>query len=137
MRTHDYLIDGSVDFSYLDERMSRLIERCAPWLGGDDAHRARLGLHELLVNIRRHAYRGEVGPISVSMTASAGGVTVLVTDWGCGFPDVSRSAMPRVSEKGGYGLGIIHRVFDEVHYRRASGRNEWVLSVHAADLTRR
>lgn len=137
MRTHDYLIDGGVDFSYLDGRASRLIERSAPWLGGDDAHRVRLGLHELLVNIRRHAYRGEVGPISISMTASDGGVTVLVTDWGCGLPDAPRGAMPRVSGTGGYGLGIIHGVFDEVHYQRASGRNEWVLAVHAADATQR
>jgi anti-sigma regulatory factor (Ser/Thr protein kinase) len=137
MRTHHFLIDGSVDFSYVDDRMSRLIAHSAPWLGPDDAHRARLGLHELLVNIRRHAYRGEVGPISVSVTASAGGVTVLVTDWGFGLPDGPRRAMPRVSGSGGYGLGIIDRVFDRVDYRRASGRNEWVLAVHAADVTGR
>lgn len=136
MRTHDYLIDDSVDFSRVDERTSLLIERSLPWLGGDDSHRVRLGLHELLVNIRRHAYRGEVGPISVSMTTSAGGLCVMVTDWGCGLPDLPDGATPRVSEVGGYGLAIIHRVFDEVDYRRAWGRNEWVLTVHAADLTR-
>ncbi len=137
MRTHDYLIDGGLDFSYLDERLTTLICRSAPWLDGDDARRARLGLHELLVNIRRHAYNGSIGPISVGMTASPSGVTVLVTDWGSGLPDVQRRVLPTLSDEGGYGLGIIDRVFSEVEYRRASGRNEWVLAVHAADVTAR
>ncbi|MDX2026135.1 ATP-binding protein [Microcella sp.] len=137
MRTHDYLIDGGLDFSYLDERLTTLLSRSAPWLDGDDARRARLGLHELLVNIRRHAYNGAIGPISVGMTASPGGVTVMVTDWGSGLPEVQRRVLPTVSDHGGYGLGIIDRVFSEVEYRRASGRNEWVLAVHAADVTTR
>lgn len=137
MRTHDYLIDGGLDFSYLDERLTGLLSRSAPWLNGDDARRARLGLHELLVNIRRHAYNGAIGPISVGMTASPGGVTVMVTDWGSSLPDVQRRVLPTMSEQGGYGLGIIDRVFSEVEYRRASGRNEWVLAVHAADVTSR
>jgi anti-sigma regulatory factor (Ser/Thr protein kinase) len=137
VRTHDYLIDGGLDFSYLDERLTALLSRSAPWLNGDDARRARLGLHELLVNIRRHAYNGAIGPISVGMTASPGGVTVMVTDWGSGLPEVQRRVLPTVSDHGGYGLGIIDRVFSEVEYRRASGRNEWVLAVHAADVTTR
>lgn len=137
MRTHDYLIDGGLDFSYLDERLTGLLSRSAPWLDGDDARRARLGLHELLVNIRRHAYNGAIGPISVGMTASPGGVTVMVTDWGSGLPEVQRRVLPTMSDQGGYGLGIIDRVFSEVEYRRASGRNEWVLAVHAADVTTR
>ncbi|MBA4247302.1 MAG: hypothetical protein C0444_03290 [Microbacterium sp.] len=137
MRTHDYLIDGGLDFSYLDERLTTLLSRSAPWLNGDDARRARLGLHELLVNIRRHAYNGAIGPISVGMTASPGGVTVMVTDWGSGLPEVQRRVLPTMSDQGGYGLGIIDRVFSEVEYRRASGRNEWVLAVHAADVTTR
>lgn len=135
MRTHDYLIDGGLDFSYLDGRLTALLARSAPWLSGDDARRARLGLHELLVNIRRHAYNGSIGPISVNMTASSAGITVLVTDWGSGLPEVERRVLPTLSDAGGYGLGIIDRVFSEVEYRRASGRNEWVLAVHAADVT--
>jgi anti-sigma regulatory factor (Ser/Thr protein kinase) len=137
VRTHDYLIGGGLDFSYLDERLTALLSRSAPWLDGDDARRARLGLHELLVNIRRHAYNGAIGPISVGMTASPGGVTVMVTDWGSGLPEVQRRILPTMSDQGGYGLGIIDRVFSEVEYRRASGRNEWVLAVHAADVTTR
>lgn len=137
MRTHDYLIGGGVDFSYLDARLAALLSRSAPWLDGDDARRARLGLHELLVNIRRHAYGGAIGPISVGMTASPGGVTVMVTDWGMSLPEVQRRVLPETSDRGGYGLGIIDRVFSEVDYRRAAGRNEWVLAVHAADVAAR
>lgn len=137
MRTHDYLIDGGLDFSYLDGRLTALLSRSAPWLNGDDARRARLGLHELLVNIRRHAYGGAIGPISIGMTASPGGITVMVTDWGSGLPEVQRRVLPVASDQGGYGLGIIDRVFSEVDYRRAAGRNEWVLVVHAADVAAR
>lgn len=136
MRTHDFIVDRGLDFSGLDARMIGLLERSAEWLRGDDAHRARLGLHELLVNIRRHAYRGEGGPISVAMTASATGLTVLVTDWGGILPAPTRRPVG-LSATGGYGLGIIEQAFSGVEYRRACGRNEWVLSVHAADLIRR
>jgi anti-sigma regulatory factor (Ser/Thr protein kinase) len=137
MRTHDFLVDDGVDFSQMDSRLVRLLQRSATWLEGDDAHRARLGLHELLVNIRRHAYRDEQGPISVAMTASPAGLTVLVTDWGTTLPaDLDRPA-PRLSGQGGYGLGIIDQAYGDVEYRRACGRNEWVLSVHAADVTGR
>jgi anti-sigma regulatory factor (Ser/Thr protein kinase) len=137
VRTHDFLVDDGVDFSRLDSRMIGLLERSASWLEGDDAHRARLGVHELLVNIRRHAYRGESGPISVAMTASPTGLTVLVTDWGATLPEEVKRPAPRLSGKGGYGLGIIDQAFSEVEYRRACGRNEWVLSVHAEDVTGR
>lgn len=137
MRTHDFLVDGGVDFSYLDDRLTGLLSRSAPWLDGDHARRARLGLHELLVNIRQHAYGGSSGPISVGMTASPVGVTMLVTDWGARLPEVQRRILPETSDNGGYGLGIIDRVFSEVDYRRAAGRNEWVLAVHAADVAAR
>ncbi|MEV8272368.1 ATP-binding protein [Microbacterium sp. NPDC077184] len=142
MRTHDFLVGDGVDFSRVDERMSGLLDRSARWLGHEDAHRARLGLHELLVNIRRHSYRGGTGPISVAMTASPAAVTVLVTDWGGtlpvgALPDASQGARPSLSGDGGYGLAIIDQVFSDVEYRRACGRNEWVLSVDAADVPER
>ena len=138
MRNHDHLVvSGGVDFSHVDERLTALLTRSAPWLDGDDARRTRLGLHELLVNIRRHAYGGAAGPISVVMTASGSDVTVVVTDWGSAFPEVERRALPATSGSGGYGLGIIERVFSEVDHRRAAGRNEWVLVVHAADVAAR
>ncbi len=136
-RTHDFLVDGGLDFSVLDARLSALLAGAAPWLDADGARRTRLGLHELLVNIRQHAYSGASGPISVGMTVSVGGLTVMVTDWGSVLTEVPRRALPTLSERGGYGLGIIDHVFSEVEYRRSSGRNEWVLAVHAADVTPR
>jgi len=135
LTTHDHLVvSGGVDFSCVDERLTALLTCSAPWLDGDDARRTRLGLHELLVNIRRHAYGGAAGPIGVDMTASGSDVTFRVTDWGSAFPEVERRALPATSASGGYGLGIIERVFSEVVYRRAAGRNEWVLVVRAADV---
>jgi anti-sigma regulatory factor (Ser/Thr protein kinase) len=127
--------DDGVDFSGLDRQFTELIRTSAPWLVGDHALRAKLGLHELLVNIRRHAYDGKSGVINVGMTASRHGVTVMITDWGRELPDLQRRILPTISEDGGYGLGIIDRVFSEVDYRRTNDHNVWVVAIEAADVT--
>jgi anti-sigma regulatory factor (Ser/Thr protein kinase) len=87
------------------------------------------------VNIRRHAYDGKSGVINVGMTASRHGVTVMITDWGRELPDLQRRILPTISEDGGYGLGIIDRVFSEVDYRRTNDHNVWVVAIEAADVT--
>jgi serine/threonine-protein kinase RsbW len=127
-------IDAGVDSSALDENVASLLARHAAWLPLDDALKVRLGLHELVVNIRRHAYGGEPGPINVHVSASSEFVTIVVRDWGAGLPDVERRVLPTVSGAGGYGIGIIDRVFSEVTYQRHEERNEWLLSVHAIDV---
>lgn len=131
------VVNDGLDFSTIDERFVEFIIDASPWLTGDHALRARLGLHELLVNVRRHAYEGRSGPINVGMTASERGLSILVTDWGFELPEVQRRILPTMSEDGGYGLGIIDRVFSDVVYTRLADRNTWLLTLEAFDLQER
>lgn len=133
MRHHTFVIGTGVDFASVDEAFARLLHTSARWLDDDGAQRARLGLHELLVNIRDHAYHGGPGPIDVGMTVTPRGCTVTVTDWGHGFRGADMPALPVLSEWGGYGLAIIEGSFDEVAYQRGIGRNRWTLTVRAKE----
>ena len=127
-------LDGSgLDFAEIDEKLADYLARAAPWLAADAAYLVRLGLHELLVNIRTHSYPAETGPIEISATATSDQLTVAVTDWGDVVFDLMPGALPRISDQGGYGLAIIDHAFQEVAYRRVSGRNHWVLRRHATN----
>jgi anti-sigma regulatory factor (Ser/Thr protein kinase) len=130
MRMHTYLTDDGLDFSATDEHFTLLLSDVS-WLSEDSAYLARLGLHELLVNIRNHAYGGGNGAIEVSATATEEGLTVSLTDWGVQMADVQPQPLPHSSDSGGYGLGIIDRAYSEVIYRRVMGRNQWVLRLYA------
>lgn len=130
MRLHDYLTGEGFDFAATDARFAELLTS-AGWLGADAAYLARLGLHELLVNVRTHAYRSGPGDIEVGATVTPEGVTLTVTDWGAELPDVQPEPMPDPSDSGGYGLAIIDRAFSEVIYRRVMGRNLWTLMIHS------
>jgi anti-sigma regulatory factor (Ser/Thr protein kinase) len=97
-------------------------------LSADEAVHARLGLGEMLVNIRTHAYAGGAGDIEIGATATPDGVTVTLTDWGSEFPDVQPEP-PLHGESPVRGLALIDRAFTEVIYRRVLGRNQWVLTI--------
>lgn len=129
MRTHAFIVGSGRDFSDTDTRFAALLDTAARWLSDEGAHRARLGLHELLVNIRDHAYCGGPGPIDIGITVTETGLTVSVTDWGHALGDVEVPEVPLVSEWGGYGLSIIDGAFDDVEYRRSIGRNQWTLTM--------
>lgn len=133
MRLHDYLTGNGVDFAATDARLAALLSGL-DWLDPDAAYLVRVGVHELMVNVRTHAYAGGAGDIEVGATATADGVTVTLTDWGAEMPDLQPRPLPYVSESGGYGLAIVDRAFDEVSYRRVGGRNQWVLARHAQRL---
>jgi serine/threonine-protein kinase RsbW len=130
MTTSDYTTREGLDFSDTDAFFSRLLAG-TDWLGPEGAYVTRLGLHELLVNIRRHAYRGGAGAIDISATATSSRVTVIVEDAGCALPDLPRRPLRGAVAHGGYGLRIIDQAFDEVTYERLWGRNRWTLRVFA------
>ncbi|MCA0295035.1 MAG: ATP-binding protein [Actinobacteria bacterium] len=131
MRMHDYLTDGGLDFSATDQAFAALVDGIA-WLEPDQAYLTRLALHELLVNVRTHAYGGGPGAIEIGATATEEALTVTTTDWGAELPDVQPQPLPHHSEEGGYGLAIIDKAFTEVAYRRVMGRNRWVLTLWAS-----
>lgn len=128
-----YIEDG-LNFADLDWRFSNLLATSALWLEEDHAFRARLGLHELLVNIRQHAYEGNPGPIRVGIEVAPDSVVISVFDWGRPLGAFERRVLPATSDEGGYGMGIIDRVFSDVAYCRNTGRNEWTLILQALDL---
>lgn len=129
MRMHAYLTGQGLDFAATDADFARFLAD-VPWLDDTSAYVVRLGLHELLVNIRNHAYLGGDGAIEVNATSTAEGLTVALTDWGVEMPDVQPQPLPHSSDAGGYGLGIMDRAFSEVVYRRVTGHNRWVLRLY-------
>jgi anti-sigma regulatory factor (Ser/Thr protein kinase) len=133
MRLHHHIAHQSRDFQATDDRLTALMRSWAGWLEDDECRRLRLGLHELLVNIRNHAYQGSTGPIDVLFTASAGVFRIDVTDAGATFEGPVARALPEDLAEGGYGLPIVTEVFDEVVHVRLDGRNWWALEVHRKD----
>jgi anti-sigma regulatory factor (Ser/Thr protein kinase) len=118
----------------IDDELETFVAETAPWLSSDARYRVRLGLHELIVNIREHAYGTEPGPIEVRWQATTDELRIVVTDRGSAFTGPTRRRLPEEPSLGGYGLPILAAVFDGVRYRRANGRNTWRLAVrHAAE----
>lgn len=114
MTTQDYTTRTATDLSDTDARFADLISGI-DWLGDDGASLARLGLHQLLADIRTYAYRGEPGEIDVSVTATSTGVTVILEE--SGIPTLSAVDGPP----------ILAQAFDEVTHERVLGRNRWIL----------
>lgn len=130
MRLHDYITGDGFNFAATDARLAELLSG-ADWLGAEGAYLARVGVHELLVNVRNHAYGRGPGDIELGATLTPEGVTITITDWGAELADVQPNPPADPSESGGYGLSIIDRAFTEVIYRRVMGRNLWTLTIHA------
>ncbi len=120
MTTQDYTEHAGSDFDEIDARFAELLAEL-PWLGAEDAHLARTGLHELQVNIRTLAFHGEAGDIDVCATVTPHAVTVIVEDAGA---DLDAAGLP-----------ILDEAFDQVSYARALGVNRWILRRFAPSTT--
>ncbi len=97
-----------------------------------DQHNFVLAAMECFTNIVRHAYRdGSVqGSVTVSVKARGGIVRFRCVDKGAPFPSDRwggwrQVAPPGISARGGYGLFVMNRLADRVHYRRRSKVNTW------------
>ncbi len=89
-----------------------------------------LAVHELLVNIVRHAYAGQPGDITLNIEQSSTELNVVIMDAGANAfaqPDVI--AGPDLSDlpESGMGLFIIHQAFNVVEYTRTEQGNRWQL----------
>jgi anti-sigma regulatory factor (Ser/Thr protein kinase) len=129
MRVHHHVPGTGADFRATDAKVAELTSRWAEWLSADDRHRIRLGLHELLVNIRQHAYQGCGGPIDILFTACSDAFRVEVTDQGDRFEGTVARPLPVSPAESGYGLAIVYAAFNEVRYERIAGSNSWALEV--------
>jgi anti-sigma regulatory factor (Ser/Thr protein kinase) len=94
-----------------------------------DAYSIVLAGDEVLTNLYRHAYRGQAGPVRCNAAVGWNSLTFVITHSGDGLTQedyVSRAApsIPDSERPGGYGLGFIRQVFDQVafvnHGRRAT-----------------
>lgn len=82
----------------------------------------RIAVVEMVTNVVRHGYRDrEAGPVSVELEARDGWVTAQIRDRGQPFDSRRKATLPdpaRLAE-GGYGLGIVQTVMDELDYEYA------------------
>lgn len=73
---------------------------------------------EVLSNACRHAYQGEVGPVSVAFSRHPHRVSVLITDRGSATeaPEIPGELPPEIRD-GGRGLYLVARLADDVRIR--------------------
>lgn len=110
----------------------RELAGCAP---DDDLHSVELGLAEVLSNIARHGFADRPpGIVRVGWVADPLAIRLVVIDDGVPIPedklatahgsnlDFSETDLADLPE-GGFGLALVHRMFDKVDYRSADGVN--------------
>ena len=98
-----------------------------------DSVRVRLAITEALSNVARHGYpNGETGPLTHEMAREGAHLVAVVQDYGEAFDPSDRieAVIPRGDElaEGGYGLGIIRAVMDELsHEHDANDGNRFTM----------
>lgn len=98
-------------------------------LGEPDAADLALAVTEVCTNIARHGYRDTRGDIEVHVAHEAGAVRVTIFDRAPPFaPDHLSLPSPDLLAEGGYGLGLVRSVVDELDVQAiAGGGNRTVL----------
>lgn len=101
--------------------------------------RVMIALEEAFVNICRYAYPVQVGEVQLHCGMEKGAFVVELTDYGVPF-DLTTLAMPKIDVDlmqrpiGGLGVYCIHRLANEVSYRREDNRNILRISFHRLDV---
>lgn len=89
-----------------------------------------LAVHELLVNIVRHAYAGQTGEITTAIETTPKALRIRIRDFAPnGFVMPDQVAAPDLVDlpEGGMGLYIIQQAFDRVNYQHLTDGNLWQL----------
>ena len=93
----------------------------------DAAFAVRLAVEEAFTNIMEHGYRGEGGPVAVSIDAGAQSVRVVLRDEAPAFdpvdapaPDLDAALEER--DPGGLGWHLVRQVMDQVEHQAATPR---------------
>ena len=92
------------------------------------SYACQLAIGEACENIINHGYKGEgIGEIELTTVSSPGKLKLVLTDSAPPFNPAIEPGPPHWQEEdppvGGLGLHIIHRVMDQVKYRRTGGCN--------------
>ena len=119
----------------LEEAVDQML---APVADIQDAEATRyniwLSIHELCVNIIKHAYGGESGPVTVMFTREGDGRTLVIRTYDRGKHTFNLDAWapPDLSDPPIHGLGIflIRQLMDEVEYVVEPDGSRWRLVKH-------
>lgn len=94
-------------------------------------YEVQLAVHEICNNIIQHAYGHEEGTIWVEIEFTGRGqrLHVILRDRGQPF-DISSVEEPDldIAQEHGYGLFLVRRLMDEVHYEVKNDTNVWHLT---------
>jgi len=111
-----------------------VIQPGGTWVDHSLFDRLSLAVHELLVNISRHAYHRRNGLVEMHVSVGPTSVMVSLYDGGAPFGGSVEANLPAEPSPGGYGLPIVGAIADHVRYRRMSGENHWQLEfVHLSE----
>ena len=85
-----------------------------------DVEEVEIAASEAVANVIRHAYNGctKIEPVRVKCSHKRNGMTIEVTDKGCGFSAPAADAIPSVNfdREGGLGIILIKTLMDRVIY---------------------
>ena len=114
------------------------LRELGPWLrdlldraGAGELHsRLELALHEVCVNVVRHAYDDGPGTVDVAGSVGPAAVELTVTDHGAAFDSTAVTPpTPGEPQVHGYGLLLVEQLVDRLDYLRTEGQNRWLLQV--------
>jgi len=94
-----------------------------------DVLEVQLAVEEACTNIILHAYQGRAGVISASVRVQQGILEILIEDDGppfdpteyVNFQDIAHDDIE--GPVGGWGIGLIRTLIDEITYEQRSGKN--------------
>ena len=112
------------------EHVSLFIERLTAEEGSRVRSELTLAIHELCVNIVEHAYAGASGNIDIEAEYNGDMLEIMVWDTAPNPytpPDEVNAPDPDSLPEGGWGIFILHQVFDQVEYMRSDEGNQWRL----------
>lgn len=95
----------------------------------NEVFEVQLAVEEACTNIIRHAYEGRTGFIYISILTEKDDLKILIKDDGPPFDPTEHTNMHRRAQDdiegpvGGWGIGLIRAVMDEMTYRRSLDRN--------------
>lgn len=101
----------------------------ASGFGPQEVFEVQLAVEEACTNIIRHAYEGRTGFIYITIITENDKLKILIEDNGPPFDPTEHTNMRRRGQDdiegpvGGWGIGLIRAVMDEMTYRRSSDRN--------------
>jgi len=116
----------------LNTRMARNVVRSFLTQRGiaeEDVWDLEIAINEALTNVIRHTYRGDqTKPIKISILWDGEELKVFIRDYGDHVdPKLLKPRLPDPEREGGFGLYIIHRVFDSVEFSNVCRGNLLVL----------